>query len=443
MGMTLPNPAKPILKRLRRAPTATVDDRLNDIFQRLGEAASRLDLLDDWGADVDLQLGDIDQRIAELASGLAEITESQTALLQSSIHLVEAYAQNRRAQSTALATIRSSLVELSVQSRRSQDAALATVRSWLDEELRRSAAAADSVASVLPELRDYLANQSDRHICIEAPDYGSENPEVGLMAFLYSYLPTHNAIDVGAHTGEVSQYLLNAGYEVSAFEPYPPSYTRLTDRLNGQTGFKAFLVALGNETGEAPLHLAVAAPDDQWFDDPTVFHSLAPHGMPEGLTFSSTVSVPVRRLADLHREEVLPPAQDISLLKIDTEGYDLEVIRGMDDCHYPVVVVEFWDVQIPFADRGLRYTAQDMVAEMRGRGYLWYIVLYRVWGQNTLAFFCNHDRPVPKSWGNIFFFADRDTFMQAQQWCTAVLPRTFFKPAASSQPVQALANGQH
>jgi hypothetical protein len=37
--------------------------------------------------------------------------------------------------------------------------------------------------------------------------------------------------------------------------------------------------------------------------------------------------VTVKNMAGLHKVKVIP--KDISLVKIDTEGYDLEVIRGM------------------------------------------------------------------------------------------------------------------
>src|SRR5260370_29633626 len=78
-----------------------------------------------------------------------------------------------------------------------------------------------------------------------------------------------------------------------------------------------------------------------------------------------------------------------------------------------------------------------MVSEMRERGYFWYVVIYHVWGQNQIAFFCNHERPVPNSWGNIFFFQERETFLQAQQWCAAVLPRTYFRHV---EPPSAIVN---
>jgi hypothetical protein len=178
-------------------------------------------------------------------------------------------------------------------------------------------------------------------------------------------------------------------------------------------------------SGELLLYLANDSSDDARYNDPTVFNSLT-HTECRKACRSSAVPVAVKTLSDLHREGIVPP--DISLVKINTEGYDLEVIRGMNDYGYPVVVVDFWDIHIPFARQGFLYRVENMVGELRQRGYHWYIVLYRIWRQ--IGFFCNHDQSVPNSWGNILFFREPETFPQAQQWCSAVLPRTYFKPVA-------------
>ncbi len=368
----------------------------------------------------------VHERLDAIDQQHAGIAITQTALLQSSIHLVETQSQLRKAEAADFADVQSAVDRVLKLYE-----ALGQIAAGIAAALDPMADQLKTLESIAHETSDFLANQTVRQVCVETSDYVSTNPELGLMSFLYSYLPSRTAIDIGAHTGEVSQQLLNAGFEVYAFEPYPPSYARLTERMNGQSRFHPFQLALGSASGQAELHLVTDATLDRTFDDPTVFHSLVQHGMPDGLLFQNTVSVPVQRLADLHQNGVVPP--EIGLVKIDTEGYDLEVIRGMNDHYHAVVVVEFWDAQIPFANQGLQYTVETMVGEMRDRGYFWYIVLYRVWGQNQTAFFCNHDRPVPNSWGNIFFFREVDTFAQAQQWCAAVLPRTYFKPISSGR----------
>ena len=114
------------------------------------------------------------------------------------------------------------------------------------------------------------------------------------------------------------------------------------------------------------------------------------------------------------------------LVKIDTEGFDLEVIRGMGDYRYPVVITEFWDEKFPFGQSGAYNHIQDLVPAMKKRGYLWHIVLYRVWGSHKVSFYANLPRSVENAWGNIFFFQDYTVFSQALRWCSGLIVPTYF-----------------
>lgn len=264
-------------------------------------------------------------------------------------------------------------------------------------------------------------------VAIEDSSYELENPEAGLMAFLYTFLPHRRALDVGAHLGEVSDRLLEAGFDVYAFEPNPAVYPRLVERFSGRAGFRAFDCALGASEGLMPLHLAEDRSPDGRYGEATAYASLLDHAMPPELVFTGRVPVRVRTLEALHAEGALPAA--IGLVKIDTEGFDLDVIRGMGEHRYPVVCAEFWDRGTPFGASGLRYELPDLVREMRGRGYGWHTVIYRVWGRPDIAFYSNHPRPVPASWGNVFFFRDYTVFREADHWCAAMLARTYFRAA--------------
>ena len=468
-----------IQTEMRRA-TLVRDDggaHLEGLRQLLDDAVSNpqglREEIDSARQGLENAVNNVDRQLARILDQNIHLAQDQTALLQSGVHLVQHLPQIqsgveqvemrlaslvrdhcaakadleaaigqveriRRESNHAFAEIASAKAqELAGHLAEAQEVGLAILRPTLACVLnleREYSATRDSMAVLEPvarETRSFLANEAVRQVVVETSEYASVNPELGLMSFLYSYLPGRKAMDIGAHIGEVSNCMLNTGYEVYAFEPYPLSYTRLTERLKEYQAFHPFNLALGAIDGQLPLYLVTDLTNERRFDDPTVFHSLAPHGMPEGLSFDGTTTVSVKRVSDLHRSGDVPA--DISLVKIDTEGYDLEVIRGMEDHRYPVVCVEFWDTQIPFASSGLLYTLESIVREMGQRSYVWYIVLYRVWGQNQTAFFCNHDRPVPGSWGNVFFFGDHDTFQQAQQWCAAVLPRTYFKSVPASQ----------
>ena len=352
------------------------------------------------------------------------MARSQTALLQSSIHVVNALS---RLQSE-LGAVRRDAAQIRARSERILD--LSERLTGLSDDASRALAELAALrrdVNGLNALKATVEEEMVRQVCVETDDYAFTNPETGLIEHLYSFLPGGKALDIGAHAGDVAERMLAAGYEVYAFEPNPPVFARLKDRLAGRPRWQAFDCAIGSAETEAVLHLASDESATKRFGDATVFSSLYEHAMPEDLPFTGSVTVPVKTLAGLHEAGVLP--EDIGLVKIDTEGYDLEVIRGMGGRRYPVVATEYWDDKIPFGGDRLLYTLTDMVGEMRQRGYSWHLVLYRLWGRNQTAFHANHERAVPESWGNIFFFQDYSLFSAAHDWCAAVLPRTYFKPA--------------
>ena len=258
-------------------------------------------------------------------------------------------------------------------------------------------------------------------------DYPTVSPEYGLMEHLYSYLPGGVAADIGANRGDVSACLLDAGYEVHAFEPFAPVYNGLSARLASQPRFHAHRMALGAENGEAELHLAeeVGRRDDPGAS-PTLFHSLLDHPLPAGLAYRGVTQVPVRTIESLHAEGVLP--DELSLVKIDAEGADLDVLRGMGERTYPVVSTEFWGVETAFSGEGVKNRLPEVVDFMRERGYRWHLVLFRLWGADDVSYYANHREAPPTAWGNVFFFQEHRVFRAALEWTADVLPSARFRP---------------
>ena len=285
-------------------------------------------------------------------------------------------------------------------------------------------------------IRETLANiYSDIHnqkfkVVTDLPSF--KDIEAELMSYLYSYLPHHRAIDIGANRGEVSHRLLQAGYEVYAFEPFPPVVEKLKERLGNKPNLHIFPFALGKVNEERELHIVsdeklLSNPDGPQLypdSDYTLLSSLSKHSLPEGLIFTETIPISVRNLESLHASSEIP--SDIGLVKIDTEGSDLEVILGMGEHRYPVVVAEFWDSKFPFGQFGANNKLEDLVDEMRGRGYDWFIVIYKIFLSNDVSYYCNNKFSIENSWGNVFFFQDYQVFSQALKWCSAVMPATYF-----------------
>ena len=264
----------------------------------------------------------------------------------------------------------------------------------------------------------------ERRIDVISNRYNLLNPETGLMAHLYSYLPSRKAVDIGANLGEVSECLLKAGYEVYAFEPYNPVFEKLKNRFNDNSNCHCYQFALGAKDETRELHIASDQTGDRVYQNSTLYNSLTKHSMPEDLIFTDTVLVEVRSLENLHQNNEIP--DNIGIVKIDTEGFDLEVIRGMGEHCYPIVVAEFWDEKVPFGRSGANNKLSDLVKEMKPKNYHWHIVIYRVWGQDKTAFYANYSESVENYWGNVFFFQDYQSFSAALKWCHSVLPVTYF-----------------
>lgn len=251
-----------------------------------------------------------------------------------------------------------------------------------------------------------------------------QNVERGLMKYLYSYLPNRSALDIGANKGDLSHSLLQTGYEVYAFEPFTPVFEKLTTRFENEPNFHAFPLALGSKNETRELHLVSDKTITQIYKDHTFYSSLHEHSLPENLIFTDTFTVNVTTLESLHKSSKIP--ENINLINIDTEGFDLEVIRGMGSYHYPVVITQFWDSKFPFDQSGVMNLLEDIVREMKQKKYYWYIVVYRVWGSPEVSYYCNHQHSLENSWGKIFFFQDYNIFTQASIWCSSVIPVTYF-----------------
>lgn len=248
--------------------------------------------------------------------------------------------------------------------------------------------------------------------------------EIELMAYLYSFLPSRLAIDVGANRGDVSARLLQAGYEVYAFEPFPPVLEKLKERLAASPDFHALPYALGSVNETRDLHVVVDQTEDNTWGDSSFYNTFKPYFSAEGLAFQEVIPVSVKTLSTLHELGEVPC--QVGLVKIDTEGFDLEVIKGMGDFRYPVVLAEFWDPALPLGQNGSMNRLKDMVPAMRQRGYSWNIVIYRVFPAHDISYYCNSDYSFEKSWGNVFFFQDHSVFSEALKWCNATMPATYF-----------------
>lgn len=121
-------------------------------------------------------------------------------------------------------------------------------------------------------------------------------------------------IDVGANVGQFTT-AIKAFWpeaEVLAFEPDPDIHVLLAENARRLGRVRTSALALGAEASELPLHRHHLS----------AMSTLRP-GLVESYEPGDTVLVPVARLDDVAVDVSL-----VDLLKVDVEGYEVEVLRG-------------------------------------------------------------------------------------------------------------------
>ncbi len=128
-------------------------------------------------------------------------------------------------------------------------------------------------------------------------------------------------VDVGANLGDYSRGLLDdyPCSRVIAVEPHPINQTKLR-AAGGGDRLTIVEAAAGAETGSLTLY--------DRSDEEGSEHVSAYRGVLEDihLVDAKPFEAPVRRLDDICEEHV--PVGQIDLIKIDTEGHELAVLRG-------------------------------------------------------------------------------------------------------------------
>ncbi len=159
-------------------------------------------------------------------------------------------------------------------------------------------------------------------------------------------------IDIGANEGQTAMYVLEAfpGAEIHSFEPVPPTFEKLCRRV-APRGVHCVQQAVGRMVGEATIHVAS--------------NSLT-NSLVEKSPDSSEQRVAMTTVDAYTAERGIG---SIDLLKIDTEGFDLEVLSGAERC-FAEARVKFVLIEAGFHFRGREHVPYEQLHEfLRPRGF--------------------------------------------------------------------------
>ena len=142
-------------------------------------------------------------------------------------------------------------------------------------------------------------------------------------------------VDIGAEKGGFASFLIGRGFSGALFEPLPKHQPALEKLIQG-TAARAFPFAIDERDGHAEFHIAC----DEKGDPLDYFHSLHRLENDDRVHHRQKIPVVCRSLESLRREGLVPAR--LGVLKTDTEGNDLRVLRGLGAVRPEIVICEFF-----------------------------------------------------------------------------------------------------
>jgi FkbM family methyltransferase len=151
-------------------------------------------------------------------------------------------------------------------------------------------------------------------------------PERDFVRRLFDRLKPDCVFDVGANVGQYGQSLRASGFQGSliSFEPNPVAFGKLQRVASSDPSWRCYPVALGAKAGTLPFHVMRTDVFSSFLNpaqDPNV--EFRDHNVVD-----KTINVEVTTLDALFPKLQRDHGFKNPFLKMDTQGFDLEVVKG-------------------------------------------------------------------------------------------------------------------
>ncbi len=149
----------------------------------------------------------------------------------------------------------------------------------------------------------------------------------GHLKSVFATLQINCVIDVGAHIGEYGQMLRQIGYEgrIVSIEPARAAFARLQESAASDPEWITLQIACGSAEEVRSINLFSLDVLNSLLPPSEHFREIDPAGV------MTTETVTVRRLDSIFDEAIRSIEQPRVFLKTDTQGFDLEVLKGAGD----------------------------------------------------------------------------------------------------------------
>jgi FkbM family methyltransferase len=162
--------------------------------------------------------------------------------------------------------------------------------------------------------------------------------------------------DIGANTGQTAKKMRSyfPAATIYSFEPVSNTYQLLTENLEGLSNIKTFPFALGEQKSEMEIFLFK---NSQW-------NSLsAPVSERAKKTGGPSEFIQVDTVDNFAGQNNI---RKIDILKSDTEGYELEVLKGAQDCLQNQIIESLY-LEVGFSEQDTQHTYFPVVMEELAR----------------------------------------------------------------------------
>lgn len=171
-------------------------------------------------------------------------------------------------------------------------------------------------------------------------------------------LETNNidlVVDVGANEGQFAQRVRRVfGGEIMSFEPVSAAFARLAQVARGDPRWSVHRLALGSADATATIHVA----SDTSFSSLLVANEFSRQRFRRSVVLSEE-TVRVKRLDDVLAPLLGTAHRRRLFLKLDTQGYDLEVFNGLGT-HLDRVIVMQSEVSLVTIYNGMPHWTESI-----------------------------------------------------------------------------------
>jgi FkbM family methyltransferase len=182
--------------------------------------------------------------------------------------------------------------------------------------------------------------------------------ELGDETFLLDFMipqPGKCLVDIGASIGAWTFNVAKRGFEVYAYEPSPKAYEVLRERAKKYCNVHAFGYALGDKDGIGRLGYTAFGLSGTMDEE---IH------IPGG----KTIDIALRKLDSLSITQV-------GVIKIDTEGYEVPILKGAKDTiqkWHPTLIIEVHQ-DIGEASKTFSEELNRIKNTLKEFGYNWWV----------------------------------------------------------------------